>query len=122
MPGMHTNQSPRRAPRALAAVGAAGLGTLALALAANLSAAGPAGAAPMPSPLGPCMGGGCAASVPSVGNNPGVRQDEAVNVFVGGSYTVRGSAAKADGRVVALGAFAVDRTVPGQYAVGLADP
>ncbi|MDK1475378.1 choice-of-anchor A family protein [Streptomyces sp. 549] len=79
----------------------------------------PAQAAPLPAGLGPCVGDDCPATHPAIGNGPIAGRDEAVNIFVGGDFRVRGGAAEAEGRVVTLGAFDMNRTRGGDiYNVG----
>ncbi|MEV8457266.1 choice-of-anchor A family protein [Streptomyces sp. NPDC052095] len=73
-------------------------------LALGLGAA-PAQAAPLPGGLGPCVPGSCPNPFPGVNNGPFAGRDDAVNVFVGDDFLVRGRAAEAEGRVVVLDNF-----------------
>ncbi|MEU3741628.1 choice-of-anchor A family protein [Streptomyces sp. NPDC032198] len=85
---------------------------------------GPAGravAAPLPGGLGPCVPGTCPPGpYPPVTNDPVRFRDNAINVFAGGDFRVRGSAAEAEGRVVVLGDFDQDKAagVSAVYNVG----
>lgn len=129
-------RAARRAPRgALATAGAALLGAVVTAV---LPAAGahavdgarpdtPSAAqrsaprAPLPGGLGPCQGSDCPdGDYPPINNGAIEHHDEAVNVFVGGDYRVRGRAAEAEGKIVTLGSFDMNKdTAGGQvYNVG----
>ncbi|MEU1374243.1 choice-of-anchor A family protein [Streptomyces triculaminicus] len=80
----------------------------------------PATAAHLPGGLGPCRPGSCPTAYPAVGDGPFAGRDNNVNVFVGGDYRVRGAAAGAEGRVVALGRFDVHKSSGGPgYGVGV---
>ncbi|MGW5735115.1 MULTISPECIES: choice-of-anchor A family protein [Streptomyces] len=69
-----------------------------------------AAAAPLPGGLGPCVPGSCPPGpYPPVTNDPVTYRDNAINVFAGGDFRVRGSAAEAEGRVVVLGDFDQDK-------------
>ncbi|MEU6674720.1 choice-of-anchor A family protein [Streptomyces sp. NPDC046925] len=69
-------------------------------------AAGRAVAAPLPGGLGPCVPGTCPSGpYPPVTNGTIRYRDNAINIFAGGDFRVRGSAAEAEGRVVVLGDF-----------------
>ncbi|MFJ6794250.1 choice-of-anchor A family protein [Streptomyces sp. NPDC091268] len=67
-------------------------------------------AAPLPDGLGPCVPGRCPDPFPpiEVDTEPN-GYDEAVNVFVGGDFHVRGRAAEAEGKVVVIGSFDQDK-------------
>ncbi|GAA2718218.1 MULTISPECIES: choice-of-anchor A family protein [Streptomyces] len=80
----------------------------------------PAAAAPLPGGLGPCLPGSCPRSYRGPGTGPPAGRDNNVNVLVGGDFRVRGTAAEAEGRVVALGRVDVHRSGGGGYAVGVA--
>ncbi|MFB6813330.1 choice-of-anchor A family protein [Streptomyces sp. NPDC056347] len=82
------------------AVAAATVPVLALGL-----GAAPAYAAPLPGGLGPCVPGSCPNPFPGVNNGPFAGRDNAINVFVGDDFLVRGRAAEAEGRVVVLDDF-----------------
>ncbi|MFG2178409.1 choice-of-anchor A family protein [Streptomyces abikoensis] len=93
-----------------AATAAAALGGLAL----------PAQAAPLPGGLGPCLPGSCPRTYPALNDRPFTGRDDNINVFTGGDFRVRGGAAGAEGRVVALGDFDVNKTSGGAlYTVGV---
>ncbi|MFF7457382.1 choice-of-anchor A family protein [Kitasatospora sp. NPDC008115] len=70
-------------------------------------------AAPLAPPLGACSGPDCPATWPPVNNGDFAGRDAAVNVFTGGDYTVNGRAAEAEGRIVTLGDFTVDKSQGG---------
>ncbi|MFE4667945.1 choice-of-anchor A family protein [Streptomyces sp. NPDC056716] len=69
----------------------------------------PASAAPLPGGLGPCVPGDCPDPFPGVSNGPIAGRDNAVNVFVGSDFHVRGAAAEAEGRVVVLDNFDMNK-------------
>ncbi|MQY15030.1 hypothetical protein SRB5_52070 [Streptomyces sp. RB5] len=71
-------------------------------------AAEPAAAAPLPGGLGPCIPGSCPSPFPPVGGTIQGR-DNAVNIFVGNDFLVRGAAAEAEGRVVVLNNFDMNK-------------
>ncbi|MGE7388493.1 choice-of-anchor A family protein [Streptomyces sp. NPDC004126] len=82
--------------------------------------------APLPGGLGPCIPGGTAAGegcpnpYPEPGNwVPFPGRDQNINVFVGGDMLVRLGAAEAEGKVVVLGDFDMNKTA-GVYNVGIA--
>ncbi|MFJ6698361.1 choice-of-anchor A family protein [Streptomyces sp. NPDC091272] len=95
-----------------------------------LGAAAPAASAapqavradPLPGGLGPCVPGSCPDPFPSVSNGAIAGYDNAVNVFAGGDFRVRGKAAEAEGRVVVLGSFDMNKSATGSqiYNVGVA--
>ncbi|ARZ70287.1 Cell wall surface anchor family protein [Streptomyces albireticuli] len=93
-----------------------------MALAVMGAVAVPAAAAPLPGGLGPCLPGDCPAVYPPVGNGPIAGRDDNINVFVGNDFRVRGSAAEAEGKVVALGDFDMEKApgVSSLYNVGVA--
>ncbi|MBO0512088.1 choice-of-anchor A family protein, partial [Streptomyces beijiangensis] len=63
-------------------------------------------ATPLPEGLGPCVPGNCpSGGYPPINNGTIQYRDNAVNVYVGGDFRVRGRAAEAEGRVVVLGTF-----------------
>ncbi|MEU3352902.1 choice-of-anchor A family protein [Streptomyces sp. NPDC037389] len=93
-----------------AATAAAALGGLAL----------PALAAPLPGGLGPCLPGSCPRTYPALNNRTFTGRDDNINVFTGGDFRVRGGAAGAEGRVVTLGDFDVNKSSGGAlYNVGV---
>ncbi|MFF2659229.1 choice-of-anchor A family protein [Kitasatospora sp. NPDC058032] len=76
-------------------------------------------AAPLAPPLGACSGSDCPATWPGVNNGDFPGRDAAVNVFTGGSYTVAGRAAEAEGKIVTLGDFTVDKNGGGNFNAGV---
>ncbi|MGA5000540.1 choice-of-anchor A family protein [Streptomyces arboris] len=81
-----------------------------------------AAADPLPGGLGPCLGDRC----PSVWNEPNSRPvvgyDENINIYVGGDFLVREAAAEAEGKIVTLGRFDMDKRDEASqiYNVGVA--
>ncbi|MFE9257975.1 choice-of-anchor A family protein [Streptomyces sp. NPDC006879] len=65
--------------------------------------------APLPGGLGPCLPGNCPDPFPPINSDPITATDEAINIFAGGDFLVRGAAAEAEGRVVVLGSFDQDK-------------
>ncbi|MED7953474.1 choice-of-anchor A family protein [Kitasatospora sp. NPDC058201] len=70
-------------------------------------------AAPLAPPLGACSGPDCPATWPPPNNGDFPGRDATINVFTGGDYTVNGRAAEAEGKIVALGDFTVDKSEGG---------
>lgn len=66
-------------------------------------------AEPLPGGLGPCVPGDCPDPFPGINNGPIAGRDNAISIFVGDDFRVRGSAAEAEGRVVVLDAFDMDK-------------
>ncbi|MCH0538204.1 choice-of-anchor A family protein [Streptomyces sp. MUM 203J] len=66
-------------------------------------------AAPLPGGLGPCVPGDCPDPFPGIDNGLVAGRDNAINIFVGDDFHVRGAAAEAEGRVVVLDAFDMDK-------------
>ncbi|MFF2009305.1 choice-of-anchor A family protein [Streptomyces sp. NPDC058195] len=99
------------------AVAAATLPVLALGL-----GAAPAHAAPLPGGLGPCVPGSCPDPFPGVSNGPFAGRDNAISVFVGNDFLVRGRAAEAEGRVVVLDDFSQQKEAGASslYNLGIA--
>ncbi|WFB06140.1 choice-of-anchor A family protein [Streptomyces sp. LX-29] len=100
----------------------------ALALGLGPGGAAPEGAvvvsaAPLPGGLGPCVPGTCPDPYPGVGNGPMVGRDRGVNVFAGGDFLVRGHAAGAEGKLVVLGDFDLNKAAGDSavYQVGAVD-
>ncbi len=89
-------------------VGAAALGAVAAVLLGLFAAFG--FAAPLPDGLGPCLGSGCPSSYDDPNNGPVTGRDENLNIFVGGDFRVGGSAAEAEGKIVTLGNFEMNKT------------
>ncbi len=89
-------------------VGAAALGAVAAVLLGLFAAFG--FAAPLPDGLGPCLGSGCPSSYDDPNNGPVPGRDENLNIFVGGDFRVGGSAAEAEGKIVTLGTFEMNKT------------
>ncbi|MER5811104.1 choice-of-anchor A family protein [Streptomyces sp. NPDC002033] len=107
---------------AIGAVLAAGSPT---ALAAGPDAHPPAARvlrAPLPGGLGPCVPGQCPSPFPPIGSDGSIKgRDNAVNIFAGGQFRVRGRASEAEGRLVVLGGFDQDKLAGGdsRYNVGI---
>ncbi|WP_424861961.1 choice-of-anchor A family protein [Streptomyces sp. MMS24-I29] len=79
-------------------------------------------AAPLPGGLGPCLGSDCPTSWNDPNNGTVTHHDSNINIFVGGNFLVREAAAEAEGKVVTLGDFDMDKR-PGAsqiYNVGVA--
>ncbi|MEU8538551.1 choice-of-anchor A family protein [Streptomyces sp. NPDC048717] len=112
----HATGRPRRRARTTAAaatvVAAALLGPLAALAFAD----------PLPGGLGPCLPGSCPDPYPPVHNGPIAGRDDNINVFVGGDFFVREGAAEAEGKVVTLGDFDMNKRAGGSqvYNVGVA--
>ncbi|MGW7595511.1 choice-of-anchor A family protein, partial [Streptomyces rubiginosohelvolus] len=81
----------------------------------------PAAAATLPGGLGPCVPGECPDPFPDVNNGDIAGRDDAVNIFVGDDFLVRGRAAEAEGRVVVLDDFDQnkDPITGGLYNLGI---
>ncbi|THV31490.1 choice-of-anchor A family protein [Glycomyces paridis] len=78
-------------------------------------------AATLPGGLGPCGGPDCPDPFPDNGSGPIAGYDDSVNVFVGGDFSVTGSAAESEGRNVVLGDFDQNKTSGSAvYNVGIA--
>lgn len=77
---------------------------------------------PLPGGLGPCIPGSCPDPFPGINNGPIAGRDDAINVFVGNDFLVRGRAAEAEGRVVVLDEFDQnkDPSASGLYNLGIA--
>ena len=106
---------PARSLRA----GVAGVAVLALGGLGALGPATPAAAAPLPGGLGPCAGPDCPDPFPPINNGSVAGHDSNLSVFVGGDFLVREAAAEAEGRVVTLGDFDMNRTRGGAiYNIG----
>ncbi|MFD3878550.1 choice-of-anchor A family protein [Streptomyces microflavus] len=83
----------------------------------------PAAAAdPLPGGLGPCLGSSCPPSWNDPNNGPVVGYDENINIYVGGDFLVREAAAEAEGKIVTLGRFDMDKRdgASAIYNVGVA--
>ncbi|ONI75194.1 hypothetical protein ALI144C_41370 [Actinosynnema sp. ALI-1.44] len=76
---------------------------------------------PLPGGLGPCVGPECPAKHPAINNGSFAGRDDAINVFVGGDFLVRQSAAEAEGRVVVGGKFDQNKAagVSSIYNIGI---
>ncbi|MFG3192342.1 choice-of-anchor A family protein [Streptomyces omiyaensis] len=120
-----TNHSTRHPARPRRRAGSTGL-ACALALASVPAlvlgpAAVPAAAAGLPGGLGPCVAGappGCPSPFPQIDNGEIQGRDNAVNIYVGDDFRVRGRAAEAEGRVVVLGDFDMNKAEAGVYNLG----
>ncbi|WP_327710517.1 choice-of-anchor A family protein [Streptomyces sp. NBC_00464] len=84
------------------------LATVVPAFTLGLSAT-PAVAAPLPGGLGPCVPGDCPDPFPEINNGDFAGRDDAINIYVGDDFLVRGRAAEAEGRVVVLDDFDQDK-------------
>ncbi|MGW6568059.1 choice-of-anchor A family protein [Streptomyces sp. NPDC054975] len=127
---MRTPTSVRPRARARTRANAAGLAyaavlaavpALVLGPGATPAPAAPAQAAPLPGGLGPCVPGTCPPGpFPEIGSGTIRFRDKAINVFVGEDFRVRGSAAEAEGRVVVLDDFDMDKNpqAGGVYNIG----
>ncbi|MBZ2408382.1 choice-of-anchor A family protein [Streptomyces sp. L06] len=100
-PNRSSDQSPPVRTRAVL--------TLALAAALTGGLAPAAGAAPLPDGLGPCRGSDCPGTWDDPSNKPVTSHDSNINIYVGGNYLVREAAAEAEGRIVTLGNFDMDK-------------
>ncbi|MFE4591264.1 choice-of-anchor A family protein [Streptomyces laurentii] len=76
---------------------------------------------PLPGGLGPCVPGDCPNPFPDVNSGPLAGRDNNINLFVGGDFLVRQAAAEAEGKVVVLGDFDMNKsaTVSQVYNVGV---
>ncbi|MEV6119938.1 SpaA isopeptide-forming pilin-related protein [Streptomyces sp. NPDC052077] len=81
----------------------------------------PAQAAPLPGGLGPCVQGDCPDPFPGINNGPFAGRDNGINIFVGDDFLVRGRAVEAEGRVVVLDDFDMDKDTTGGaiYNIGI---
>ncbi|CAL9569151.1 choice-of-anchor A family protein [Streptomyces sp. enrichment culture] len=79
-------------------------------------------AEPLPGGLGPCAGRQCPDEFPEINNGPFAGRDNAINVFAGDDFRVRGRAAEAEGRVVVLDDFDMNKSEGGSavYDIGIA--
>ncbi|MEU3690139.1 choice-of-anchor A family protein [Streptomyces narbonensis] len=104
--------------RRLALIAATTVGTTALVGALAVSSF----ADPLPGGLGPCKPGKCPTAYPTTGSGTVLYRDNNINVFVGGDFLVREAAAEAEGKVVVLGAFDMNKRagVSSVYNVGVA--
>ncbi|WP_371603530.1 choice-of-anchor A family protein [Streptomyces sp. NBC_01220] len=96
------------------------LATVVPAFTLGLSAA-PAAAAPLPGGLSPCVPGDCPDPFPPINNGDFAGRDDAINIYVGNDFLVRGRAAEAEGRVVVLDDFDQDKDpeAGGSYNLGI---
>lgn len=108
------NHRPMPRTRLLGLLGAATV--VATVTVATLSAADP-----LPGGLGPCVGPECPGQFPGINNGPFPGRDDAINVFVGGDFRIRASAAEAEGRVVVGGTFDQNKApgASGAYNIGI---
>ncbi|WP_234334457.1 choice-of-anchor A family protein [Streptomyces sp. NRRL B-1347] len=84
--------------------------------------AGQGVADPLPGGLGPCKGDACPGTYPEVNNGPVAGRDANINVFVGEDMLIREAAAEAEGKVVVLGDFDMNKRAGASqiYNVGVA--
>ncbi|WNF28525.1 choice-of-anchor A family protein [Streptomyces sp. C11-1] len=117
--------SPRRHGRPRRRIGSAGLACVTALAAAPLLVLGPgavpASAAPLPGGLGPCVPGDCPDPFPGINNGPIAGRDNAINMFVGDDFLVRGSAAEAEGRVVVLDDFDMNKDAQASQAYNVGE-
>ncbi|MDH2390500.1 choice-of-anchor A family protein [Streptomyces sp. HNM0663] len=97
----------KTSPRSRAAVSASASVAGAAVLLGALAAWGVA--APLPSGLGHCLPGPCPTPHPELYNGPLAGRDNNINIFVGDDFLVRGAAAEAEGRIVVLDRFDMDK-------------
>ncbi len=83
--------------------------------------AAPASAAPLPGGLGPCVPGDCPDPFPGINNGPIAGRDNAISMFVGDDFLVRGSAAEAEGRVVVLDDFDMNKDAQASQAYNVGE-
>ncbi|MGW3555908.1 choice-of-anchor A family protein [Streptomyces sp. NPDC000963] len=107
----------RRDRRRLALIAASTVA--ATALVGTLAVSGHAD--PLPGGLGPCLPGNCPATYPDLNSGPVQYRDNNINIFVGGDFLVREAAAEAEGKVVVLGGFDMNKRVGASavYNVGI---
>jgi choice-of-anchor A domain-containing protein len=106
-----------RARRGVFPYAAAGLAGVVLGLLVIVAAY----AAPLPGGLGPCVPGDCPDPFPPVNNGDFAGRDNAISVFVGGGMRVVEGAAEAEGRVVVIGDFDMNKTAGSTvYNAGIA--
>ncbi|MFJ4867079.1 choice-of-anchor A family protein [Streptomyces sp. NPDC088757] len=76
---------------------------------------------PLPGGLGPCLPGNCPTTYPDLNSAPVQYRDNNINIFVGGDFLVREAAAEAEGKVVVLGGFDMNKRVGASavYNVGI---
>ncbi|MGW9303312.1 choice-of-anchor A family protein [Streptomyces cyaneofuscatus] len=117
--------SPRRRGRPRGRIGSAGLACVTAFAAVPLLVLGPgavpASAAPLPGGLGPCVPGDCPDPFPGINNGPIAGRDNAINLFVGDDFLVRGSAAEAEGRVVVLDDFDMNKDAQAGQAYNIGE-
>ncbi|MFD0344284.1 choice-of-anchor A family protein [Streptomyces sp. NPDC127117] len=77
---------------------------------------------PLPGGLGPCLGSDCPTTWPDPNNGPVTHHDSNINIFVGGDFLVREAAAEAEGKIVTLGQFDMNKREGASqiYNVGVA--
>lgn len=83
--------------------------TTAAATALVVALAPAAAADPLPGGLGPCVGADCPTDYGEPNSGGVTGHDSNINVFVGGDYLVREAAAEAEGKIVTLGSFDMDK-------------
>ncbi|WP_406501123.1 choice-of-anchor A family protein [Streptomyces sp. NBC_01590] len=77
---------------------------------------------PLPGGLGPCLGSDCPTTWLDPNNGPVTHHDSNINIFVGGDFLVREAAAEAEGKIVTLGRFDMNKRAGASqiYNVGVA--
>ncbi|MEY9858939.1 choice-of-anchor A domain-containing protein [Catenulispora sp. GAS73] len=121
---MATEQETGTKQRRLAAVLGVSGATLAAAALAAVSAAqgavGPiTGTSPLAPPLGACIGAQCPGTWPMPHNGDFAGRDAAINIFSGANFSATGRAAEAEGKIVTLGDFTVDKAGGGLFNAGV---
>ncbi|MEV7286322.1 choice-of-anchor A family protein [Streptomyces sp. NPDC093252] len=108
-----SNLTPRPSGRLRRRARSAGLSCAVALTAVPVLVLGPgvssASAAPLPGGLGPCVPGDCPDPFPGVSNGPIAGRDNGINIFVGSDFNVREAAAEAEGRVVVLDNFDMNK-------------
>lgn len=109
--------------RKAAVLGVAGAAFAAAALAAVSTAHGAVGpvigTSPLAPPLGACLGSQCPGTWPPPHNGDFAGRDAAINIYAGADFTVTGRAAEAEGKIVVLGDFTVDKNGGGIFNTGV---
>ena len=109
--------------RKAAVLGVAGAAFAAAALAAVSAAHGAVGpitgTSPLAPPLGACLGPQCPGLWPPPHNGDFAGRDAAINIYAGTDFSATGRAAEAEGKIVVLGDFTVDKTGGGIFNTGV---
>ncbi|MBS2533024.1 choice-of-anchor A family protein [Catenulispora sp. NF23] len=109
--------------RKAAVLGVAGAAFAAAALAAVSAAHGAVGpitgTSPLAPPLGACLGPQCPGTWPPPHNGDFGGRDAAINIYAGTDFSATGRAAEAEGKIVVLGDFTVDKSGGGIFNAGV---